>query len=314
MVSRQEFSTRDPERALPVLGEFFPALKLSSPREDFAFEMASAEVESFALVHYHLLSPNSSSSVDTAGQLTIGQVESGGVSMTMDRRQIDTSQPWVFPQGPVAGDWDEVTITALSLSIPAMLRFARAQLGDDGFRLVFSGPSPVDPALGRQWATLVDYTRAALSEDGSLMLSELVRANAFSHLAAMLLATFPSNFLEALERPTAERAMPRAVRIAIQYMEENAHRPITVEEVAREARMSIRGLQYAFRSSLDTTPMARLRDIRLAGAHEDLRQADPLSGVTVAAIAVAWGFDHPGRFAKRYRSIYGTSPRQTLES
>lgn len=314
MVSRLEFATRDPERALPVLGEFFPDVRMSNPRGNFAFEMSTAQADSFSMVHYHLLSPNSTSSVDMTGTLTVASVGAGEVDLTAGRRVIDTSQPWIFPQQPVVGEWDEVTITAIALSLPDILRFARANLGDDKFRLLFTGNSPLDAARGRQWAALIGYTRQALSEEGPLMLSDIVRSNAFGHLASMLLATFPSTFMDAAERRSRASLVPSAVRRAAHFMDENAQLPITIEDIAREARMSIRGIQYAFRSTMGTTPTAYLRRVRMDGAHRSLQRGDPTRGDTVSSIATAWGFQHPGRFAKEYRECYGTTPRRTLES
>lgn len=74
---------------------------------------------------------------------------------------------------------------------------------------------------------------------------------------------------------------------------------------------SARALQAAF-ARQGTTPMAHWRRVRLQRAHDDLRAADPTTGVTVAQIAARWGFGHPGRFARAYATTYGRSPRVTL--
>jgi AraC-like DNA-binding protein len=313
MVSRLEFTTRDPERALPVLKEFFPTVRMSNPRGNFSFEMESFATEPLGLVHYHLLSPTSSSSVDMAGTLTFGQLESGNLSLTADRHSIDSALPWLFPQQAVRGDWDEVTITALTVSISSVLRFARAQLGDDTFRLKFTGSSPTDAARARQWVALVNYLRVAFAEE-TVVQSEIVQANALAHIMSMLLATFPNSFMDAARSLSETTSLPGSVRRAVAFMEENADRPITVEDIAGAARLSVRGLQYVFRNALDTTPTAYLRRVRLAAVHSQLQSAEGGSGVTVLGTALSWGFSHPGRFAKQYRAAYGVTPRRTLES
>jgi AraC-like DNA-binding protein len=313
MASRLKFATGDPEKALPVLGEFFPDARMKNPHGDFAFELMSAESDLFSVVHYHLHSPSSSSSVDTAGTLTLGLVETGAVDLGTSRNTLDTTAPWLFPQEAVRGDWDDVTITALTIAIPAAVQFSRSLIGDERFRLRFSGNAPISAERARQWASLVRYFRQAVSEDSPMVTSELVASSAFSHLIATLLATFPNNTMEAKALNSPERALPSTLRRAIEYMESNAHRPIGIEDIAREARLSIRGLQYAFRTSLDTTPTAYLRRIRLAGAHRSLQMASPEGGSTVATIALEWGFAHPGRFAAQYRSAYGVTPRRTLD-
>jgi AraC-like DNA-binding protein len=313
MVSRLEFSTKDPERALPLLKEFFPDVRMSNPRGHFSFQLASAETEPLSLIHYHLLSPNSSSGVDMSGTLSFGSVHSGSVALTSDRRQIDTSLPWLFPQQPVEGTWDEVTMTAMTVSVPLLLKFTRAQLSDEAFRLRFTGSTPTDPARARQWVALVRYLRTAYAED-AIVESAIVQANTFGHVASMILATFPNNFHEAAHAHRSNVILPSAVRRATHFMEENAHQPITVEDVASAARLSVRGLQYAFRTSLDTTPTAYLRRVRLAGVHHELQVGDPSRGTSVMATALSWGFTHPGRFARLYRETYGRTPRRTLES
>jgi AraC-like DNA-binding protein len=61
------------------------------------------------------------------------------------------------------------------------------------------------------------------------------------------------------------------------------------------------------------SPMAYLRHVRLARAHEELRRSDP-GQVTVAEVAYRWGFGHLGRFSASYQAQYGVSPSQTLRA
>jgi transcriptional regulator GlxA family with amidase domain len=98
------------------------------------------------------------------------------------------------------------------------------------------------------------------------------------------------------------------------YAEANAERPITVADMAAAAGITTRALQAAFRRHRDTTPMAYLRQVRLDGAHRDLRAADPTSGATVTEIAARWGFRTPARFTSLYQQQYGTSPSGTVHA
>ncbi|MGY1710312.1 helix-turn-helix domain-containing protein [Geodermatophilus sp. SYSU D00758] len=66
-------------------------------------------------------------------------------------------------------------------------------------------------------------------------------------------------------------------------------------------------MQLAFRRHRNTTPTAYLRQVRLAQAHRELRDATPGDGVTVTAVAARWGFT-PSRFTERYRAAYGVLP------
>jgi AraC-like DNA-binding protein len=70
-------------------------------------------------------------------------------------------------------------------------------------------------------------------------------------------------------------------------------------------------LLQAFRDHRQTTPMAYLKARRLEGAHADLVRADADEN-TVSEIAGAWGFAHPGHFAREYRRKFGRTPSHTL--
>lgn len=112
-------------------------------------------------------------------------------------------------------------------------------------------------------------------------------------------------------RPATE---PAALRRAVEYIEAHAGEDVTLDEIARAARVGPRALQLAFNRHRGGSPMAYLRQVRLRRAHRDLEAADPTRGDTVAAIAAQWGFANPGRFATMYRESYGISPSHTLRS
>ena len=133
-------------------------------------------------------------------------------------------------------------------------------------------------------------------------------------LHAATLATFANSYLPTPNRYDRSDATPAVVQRAIGYLESNAQLLITVGDVAMHCRVSIRTLQYAFRTQLAMSPMAYLRRIRLDGVHRDLITADPSTGATVTAIASRWGFYNHGKFAEYYRSAYGRLPSQTLRA
>jgi transcriptional regulator GlxA family with amidase domain len=102
------------------------------------------------------------------------------------------------------------------------------------------------------------------------------------------------------------------LRRAISFMNANVRLPITVPDVAKEAGVSVRTLELAFRRYYGRTPLAHLRGLRLAGAHRELRRADPTTGVTVGDIASRWGYQTHSAFSAAYRRQFSRSPRQTL--
>ena len=100
-------------------------------------------------------------------------------------------------------------------------------------------------------------------------------------------------------------------RRARDVMEARRYEPLALAEVCAEVGVSVRTLQYAFRSYFGISP-ARYHTVRrLAGARDDLRQADPAEA-SVTDIAFRWGFFHLGRFSLAYGKHFGEPPSRTL--
>ncbi|MGW2619550.1 helix-turn-helix transcriptional regulator [Streptomyces sp. NPDC001500] len=174
-----------------------------------------------------------------------------------------------------------------------------------------TGHRPHSPAAAERLRQTITYMRDHVLTEPAMTEQPLVVSTAAQHLAATVLSTFPNT---ALTDPTpADRrdAHPDALRRALAYIDDHADQPITVADIAAAAHVTVRALQYAFRRHLDTTPLARLRQVRLSHAHREL-QAAGHAGTTVTEVAARWGFFHPGRFAALYREVYRRTPRQTL--
>jgi transcriptional regulator GlxA family with amidase domain len=104
---------------------------------------------------------------------------------------------------------------------------------------------------------------------------------------------------------------PRAIRMAVDVIEEEAHLPLTLSSIAARSHISVRSLQQGFQRHLGTSPMAYLHEVRLRRAHQALLESDP-STVTVASVAHRWGFTNLGRFAAAHAGRYGEAPSVTL--
>lgn len=170
--------------------------------------------------------------------------------------------------------------------------------------------TPVSPQMRRYWNALTTLVAGALADDDSPLASPLLAEQMTRTVAVAALQTFPHRaFGEALG-PSG--CAPATVRRAVAYLEEHAHEPVLLSDVAAAAATSARALQHGFRRYLGTSPLGYLRRVRLHRAHEDLLAADPAAGDTVAAVAVRWGFTPGGRFAATYRRAFGVLPGQTL--
>src|SRR4029078_1902676 len=105
----------------------------------------------------------------------------------------------------------------------------------------------------------------------------------------------------------------RAIRAAVEIIEEEAHLPLTVSSIAARCHVSVRSLQQDFRRYVGTSPMAYLREVRLRRAHQSLLESDP-SATSGGSIAYHLGFTNLGRFAAAHTARYDEPPAATLRS
>ena len=104
---------------------------------------------------------------------------------------------------------------------------------------------------------------------------------------------------------------PRSLEHAVNFIDLNAHRQLTVAEVASEVGVCTRQLQQLFLDSVARPPSEVIREARLRHVRAALLSADPET-TTVASVATAHDYNHLGRFAVLYKKHFGESPRQTL--
>ncbi len=123
-------------------------------------------------------------------------------------------------------------------------------------------------------------------------------------------------FLDCLEerRPAGKKrenaAASRQVKRIEEWLDVHFADPVTVDDMADIAGVSVRSLQTAFRLARGCTPMQVLLQRRLAAARDALCAAEP--GTTVTTVAMDCGFFHLGRFSRDYRRAFGETPSTTL--
>ncbi|MCT2592870.1 helix-turn-helix domain-containing protein [Streptomyces sp. N2-109] len=91
----------------------------------------------------------------------------------------------------------------------------------------------------------------------------------------------------------------------LRWLEENARRELTVEDIASHAGLSPRTLNRRFREQTGTTPVQWLYRSRVRKAQYLLETTDH----TVERIAAQAGFGSPTAFRERFRAVLGTSPQ-----
>jgi AraC-like DNA-binding protein len=172
--------------------------------------------------------------------------------------------------------------------------------------------APADAAAQRLWQATVSYVKDVVLADESLA-APVVLGIAGHLLAAVTMSTFPNTAIADPIPDDRNDHQPVLLRRAIEFIEANADRNISLGDITETVCLTPRAVQYMFRRHLDTTPLQYLRRIRLQHAHHELLAADRRHD-SVSAIAARWGFMHTSRFAVFYRQTYGRSPHITLRS
>jgi AraC-like DNA-binding protein len=96
------------------------------------------------------------------------------------------------------------------------------------------------------------------------------------------------------------------------YIAGHLKQDIDSEELARQARMSLRSLYGLFERNAGTTPKNYIRQKRLERINACL--SDPTCNVrNVTEVAMDYGFLHLGRFSDNYRKQFGELPSDTLK-
>ncbi|MBQ2262296.1 MAG: AraC family transcriptional regulator [Loktanella sp.] len=101
------------------------------------------------------------------------------------------------------------------------------------------------------------------------------------------------------------------VRASLDALRHLPKSDISVVMLAEEVDQPPATLRKAFRDALDQDLDAMLVALRMSHVHRILTHAHPRD-VTVSAVAADHGFLHWGRFAQRYRAMFGELPVATL--
>lgn len=104
-----------------------------------------------------------------------------------------------------------------------------------------------------------------------------------------------------------EIALPRSLRRACEFIDENLAEPISVVDIAAAACIGVRALTLGFVKHFGRPPWRYTLDQRLHAARHDLRVGGGLT--TVTHVAHKWQFSNPGLFARYYRERFGELPR-----
>lgn len=139
--------------------------------------------------------------------------------------------------------------------------------------------------------------------------SAIFRELEFSLIQHLLLTVSDS-------RPTNKLRISKIKQLRLQraldFIQANANKPITVLELAQATGSTERTLQYIFRDYFNVTPKDFLKSRRMNAVRRDLHTALDRK-VMINEIANRWGFWHLSQFAADYRRFFGELPSETVK-
>jgi AraC-like DNA-binding protein len=180
-------------------------------------------------------------------------------------------------------------------------------------KLIFEPVLELDGDAATRWHGAIQLLHTEVFYAGSLVHDGIGIGPLEEFCMSSLLMIQPSTYREQLIRSNTSTPGRRAVRQALDYIEQHLSEPLTMAGIATFVGVSVRTIQQGFRDELGVSPMEYLRERRLERVREELVDATAGDGVTVTAVAERWGFNHLGSFAVMYRKRWGESPSQTLQ-
>lgn len=159
------------------------------------------------------------------------------------------------------------------------------------------------------WRRLISYLLDSVTQDPAILQHKLITSQIEQLISVTLLSTHHHNYSHGVSQRRAA-IRPRHVRRVQEYLEAHAHEPVTVEQLAEIAGVSLRSLYAGFKEFLDVSPMQYLRNLRMERVRAELLSGDACS---VTGVALRWGFAHMGRFSAEYKTRYGETPSQSLK-
>lgn len=109
-----------------------------------------------------------------------------------------------------------------------------------------------------------------------------------------------------LEKSSKTLSRLDAIAEPVRFVRENYPRPISVEQLAEIAHLSVSALERRFKKYLKKTPGQFINEVRLESARKLLIETRQ----PIAEIAYQCGFSEPSYFSKQFRRLFGELPSQ----
>ena len=245
-------------------------------------------------------------------RVTLGYILNAERAGNLNGTRLDQFDLVVFPEAAAMDSYHLPAGTQwVSLQLP------REQLESQGIAVasssgveIFTGFNPAKRQLGNRLETLFDeISRQPDGVDPGCPVD-----------AAMMAEALTTEFQQALDAVTGldqkKFGLSSVARLRVfhqvdEFIRDNLDQAIRIGELCAETGVSQRSLEYLFRDYFGVSPVRYLAMRRVHAVREQLLKMRP-EETTVASLAAAYGFRHPGRFAQAYRLQFGEFPSATL--
>jgi AraC-like DNA-binding protein len=317
-VERMELATPNPDEIAGAVNKLYVEHTARFRRNgaagiDSSLRAASAGPVSASLMHWTSFDYDADCS--PTGQFVGTLCHAGTGTATVAREEVRFAAGDGFmppPDRPYRVDLRQNMLTLVQVPRSVAGELAEQHTGLPAAKLRFEAMAPVSPSALGFWSRTMTLICRQLIGSGATALSPLFAQEMTRLGAVALLETFPNTAMTHESRGPG-RVPSAAVRRAAEFIDSSADQPITAAEIAAQAGVTLRALQYAFRRHYGVTPTGYLRRVRLERARTELLEAGPAADLTVAGVARSWGWLSASHFTALYRRQYGELPSRTLQ-
>lgn len=318
LVRHTEISTRDADEAVAAVSGIFcdhTLTPLTTGAGGVRMSLRADQLGPLSLVH---LDYGDAVTIRPApiSEFYLVQIPRGGrAHVRQDATSVVASVATasvLSPMGEVSMTWGEANPhLCVYLSREAVERELAALTGRPVTRpLVFDVGMKLDGPEAASWLRGVLFLVDELRRGTTLVQRPELVDSFTATIAGQLLMAQRHNYSNLLT--ASEPIVPATAQRAVDFIEAHVgDSGLNVSVIAASLGVSARTLQDAFRKELGTTPLAYIKDRRMAIAHRRLLAGDPLV-TTVTRIAAGVGISHLGRFSVEYHQRFGEPPSATL--
>jgi two-component system response regulator YesN len=119
------------------------------------------------------------------------------------------------------------------------------------------------------------------------------------------ISTALNDFLELVYSSQDARKMTQ-IRPAMEYIDANFDKPVTLTEIARASHLSVSRLAHLFKEQMGITPIDYVTGVRIERAKELLVSTDQ----SCTEVCFQAGYSNQSYFTRTFKSLVGMTPRQ----